>query len=189
LSDWRLGVEELCRAGADREARDPHTGATALYLAAIYDKAQAAAALLAAGADPDEPNYWGVTPRQWLGPVANGLPVRERPLPPPHVQDAEHLAEQHHPHFEIPVLAERLKLRPGQAVTLYVYGPKAPGKQDDVKVRITARRGAGDAVRYEGDVETPLERTHLAAGTQHLEFGPKNVASIYYPADATRGEG
>jgi hypothetical protein len=181
VSDWRAGVEALCAAGADREARDPHTGSTALYLAATHHKPHAAAALLAAGADPDAPNYWGVTPRRWLGSAADHLPVHERPLPPPHIQDAEHLADQHHPNFKIPTLDERLKLRPGQVVTLYVYGPRSAGKQDDIKVRITSRRGVGAAVRYEADVETPIERTHLAPGTRRVEFGPKNVASIYYP--------
>ena len=69
----------------------------------------------------------------------------------------------------------------GQAVDLYVYGPKADAKQDTVKVRITARSGRPPDVRYTAAVETPVERTHLAEGTTALEFGPEHIASVYIP--------
>jgi len=36
-------------------------------------------------------------------------------------------------------------------------------------------------VRYTAVVETPIERTHLAAGTTVVEFGPENIASVYVP--------
>ena len=74
----------------------------------------------------------------------------------------------------------------GQAVDLYVFGPKAEGKQDAVKVRITARTGRRPRVRYTAVVETPVERTHLAAGTPTVEFGPENVASVYVPRPAKK---
>src|SRR5215469_3499848 len=64
-SHWTEGVAELLRAGADTELRDYRTGSTALYRAAL-DRDQAMVALLvSAGANPDNPNYWGVTPRSW----------------------------------------------------------------------------------------------------------------------------
>ena len=36
-------------------------------------------------------------------------------------------------------------------------------------------------VRYAATVETPLERTHVAAGTTQVEFGPEHVATVYVP--------
>lgn len=74
----------------------------------------------------------------------------------------------------------------GQAIELYVFGPKAEGKQDTVKVRITARSGRRSHVRYTAAVETPLERTHLAPGTTTVEFGPENIAPVYVPRPAKK---
>src|SRR5262249_15505010 len=108
-------------------------------------------------------------------------PPRETPLPPPRIQNAEHLADHYHPRFKIPDRKEREMMRVGQAVDLYVFGPKAETKQDTVKVRITARSGRRPRVRYTAAVETPIERTHLAAGTTVVEFGPENIASVYVP--------
>jgi hypothetical protein len=102
-------------------------------------------------------------------------------LPPPRIQNAEHLAEHYHPRFEIPDREERENVQVGQAVDLYVYGPKAEGKQDTVKVRITARSGRPPDVRYTATVETPLARTHLAEGTAVLKFGAEHIASVYVP--------
>jgi hypothetical protein len=99
-------------------------------------------------------------------------------LPPPRIQNAEHLAD-HYPQFEIPGRDEREAIQVGQAVDLYVYGPKVETKQDAVKVRVTATMGKGEHVRYTGTVETLIERTNLADGTTVLEFGPENVASVY----------
>jgi hypothetical protein len=101
------------------------------------------------------------------------------PLPPPRIQNAEHLADHYHPRFKIPDREERESMEVGQAVDLYVYGPKAETKQDTVKVRITAMTGSRPSVRYTGTVETPIEQTHLADGTTVLEFGPDNIASVY----------
>ena len=69
------------------------------------------------------------------------VPHKEKPLPPPRIQNAEHLADHYHPRFKVPDREERETLKVGQAVTLYVYGPKSEAKQDTVKVRITARKG------------------------------------------------
>jgi hypothetical protein len=179
-SNWIEGVAELLRADADTELRYFRTGATALYLAAQQTGNQAIASLLvSAGADPDAPNYWGVTPRRWLPAAFEGIPIRETPLPEPLIQNAEHLAEHHHPRFKIPSLKERASLRAGQAVTLYVYGPKSELKQDTIKVRIVSRFGQGRNTRYVGAVETPVERTHLLPGTDRLEFAPENIATVY----------
>jgi hypothetical protein len=89
------------------------------------------------------------------------------------------LADHYHPQFEIPDQEERETMQAGQAVDLYVYGPKIEGKQDTIKIRITARSGQPPHVRYTGAVETPLERTQLAPGTTTIEFGPENIASVY----------
>lgn len=186
MSGWREGVDELLKAGADPELRYFRTGETALYMAMAYDRNEAIiTALVAAGANPDAPNYWGVTPRAWASRMNlkyfDHVPPRETPLPPPRIQNAEHLADHYHPRFKIPGREERETLQAGQAVDLYVYGPKAEAKQDTVKVRITAVMGSRPGVRYTGTVETPIERTHLAAGTTDLEFGPEHVASVYVP--------
>jgi hypothetical protein len=141
-----------------------------------------AAMLVAAGANPDNPNYWGVTPRRWLPEAFTGVPIRQMPLPEPRIQNAEHLADHHDPHFKIPTLQERVSLQPGQAVDLYVYGPKSESKRDQVKVRIITRTGSGRNTRYVADVETPLEQTHLAPGTEVVEFGPENVATVWLKA-------
>jgi hypothetical protein len=185
MSGWKEGVAELLRAGADTELRYFRTGETALYMAVQQRSEPIVAALVAAGANPDAPNYWGLTPRAWAAHAAatyiDHVPRRETPLPPPQIQNAEHLADHYHPRFKIPQRDERETMQVGQAVDLYVYGPKAETKQDTVKVRITAVAGSRPQVRYTGTIETPIERTHLASGTSVLEFGPENIASVYVP--------
>jgi hypothetical protein len=187
MSGWTEGVEELLRAGADTELRYFRTGETALHMAVQERNATIIAALVAAGANPDAPNYWGLTPRAAV-PFSLGLskcfdhiPPREVPLPAPRIQNAEHLADHYHPRFKIPDREERETMQVGQAVDLYVYGPRAGTKQDTVKVRITGRSGRRPRVRYTATVETPVERTHLAEGTTVVEFGPENIASVYVP--------
>ncbi len=183
MSGWKEGVEDLLRAGADTELRYFRTGETALYMAVQERKEPIIAALVAAGANPDAPNYWGLTPRTWASHWASTcfdhVPPQETPLPPPRIQNAEHLADHYHPRFKIPDRQERETMQVGQAVDLYVYGPKAEDKQDTVKVRITAVSGSRASVRYTGAVETPIEQTHLADGTTLLKFGPENIASVY----------
>jgi hypothetical protein len=183
MSGWNEGVEELLRAGADTDLRYFRTGETALYMAVQEQNEQIIAALVAAGADPDAPNYWGLTPRASAsrtgGTYFDPVPPRDTPLPPPRIQNAEHLADHYHPRFKIPDRDERETMRVGQAVDLYVFGPKAEDRQDTVKVRITAVTGSGPKVRYTGGVETPIERTHLTDGTSVLQFGPENIASVY----------
>jgi hypothetical protein len=183
MSGWKEGVEELLRAGADTELRYFRTGETALYMAVQQRNEPIVAALVAAGANPDAPNYWGLTARTWASHSASTcfdqVPLKKMPLPPPRIQNAEHLADHYHPRFKIPDREERETMQVGQTVDLYVYGPKAETKQDTVKVRITAMTGSRPSVRYTGTVETPIERTHLADGTTVLEFGPENIASVY----------
>jgi Ankyrin repeats (3 copies) len=183
MSDWKEGVEELLQAGADTELRYFRTGETALYMAVQQRNESIIAALVAAGANPDAPNYWGMTPRAWSSRAASAyfdqVPTREVPLPPPRIQNAEHLADHYHPGFKIPDREERETMQVGQAVDLYVFGPKADAKQDTVKVRITARSGRRPQVRYTAAIETPVECTHLTEGTTVVEFGPENVASVY----------
>jgi hypothetical protein len=178
-SKWYAGAEKLLKAGADTEVRYLRTGCTAIYDAALSKDKQMVKLLLDGGANPDAPNYWGVTPRRWLPDAFAGVPYRQTPHPEPHIQNAEHLADHHYPSFQIPELDERIALRPGQAVRLYVYGPKGELKQDDIKARITARFGQGRETCYTARVETPLERTHLTPGTPSVEFGPEHVASVY----------
>ena len=88
---------------------------------------------------------------------------------------------EHHPRFKIPKREERETLQVGQAVDLYVFGPKAKTKQDAVKVRISARHGRRPNVRYVAEVETPLKKTHLPPDRKQVEFGPENVATVYLP--------
>src|SRR5262249_36817788 len=114
------------------------------------------------------------------------FPPRETPLPPPRIQNAEHLADHYHLRFKIPDREERETMQVGQAVDLYVYGPKTETKQDTVKVRVTARSGRRPHARYSAAVETPIERTHLAPGTTAVEFGPENIASVYVPRPAKK---
>jgi hypothetical protein len=185
MSDWKEGVEELLRAGADTELRYFQTGETPLKMAVQERNERIINALVAAGANADAPNYWGLTPRAAV-PFTLGVskcfdhvPLRETPLPPPRIQNAEHLADHYYPRFKIPNREERENMQVGQAVDLYVYGPKAETKQDTVKVRIIARMGNRPWVRYTGTIETPIERTHLPEGTTVLEFGPENIASVY----------
>src|SRR5262249_22368517 len=159
MSDWKEGVEELLRVGADTELRYFRTGETALYMAVQQGNESIVAALVAAGANPDAPNYWGMTPRTWASHKGltcfEHVPAKETPLPPPRIQNAEHLADHYHPRFKIPDRAEREMMQVGQAVDLYVFGPKTEPKQDTVKVRITARSGQRPRVRYTAAVETP----------------------------------
>jgi hypothetical protein len=183
-SKWHSGAEELVKAGADTEVRYFRTGCTALYDAALSKDRRMVNVLLGGGANPDSPNYWGITPRRWLPDAFAELPIRSTPLPEPHIQNAEHLAD-HHPSFQIPDLTERVSLAPGQAVSIYVYGPKSESKQDDVKVRITSRCGEGRETCYTAIVETPLETTHLLPNTVDVEFGPEHVASVYVKRPAT----
>jgi hypothetical protein len=185
MSGWKEGVEKLLLARADTELRYFRTGVTALYMAVQQGNEPIIAALVAAGANPDAPNYWGLTPRTWASHKGltcfEHVPPTETPLPPPRVQNAEHLADHYHPRFKIPDRAERETMQVGQAVDLYVFGPKAETKQDTVKVRITARSGQRPRVRYTASVETPVERTHLPEGTTVVEFGPEHIASVYVP--------
>ena len=129
MSNWKEGIEELLRAGADTELRYFRTGETALYMAVQERNEPIIAALVAAGANPDAPNYWGLTPRAWASRTGatyfDHVPPRETPLPPPRIQNAEHLAEHYHPQFKIPDREERETMQVGQAVDLYVFGPKS----------------------------------------------------------------
>jgi len=193
-SGWLEGVKELLRAGADTESRYFRTGETPLLTAANdlgtangerLNSEGMVAALIGAGANPDAANYFGLTPRQSALTRCPGwslfadIPEKPAQTPEPRIQNAEHLADHYYPQFEIPDQEERETMQAGQAVDLYVYGPKVEGKQDTVKVRITARSGRPPHVRYTAAVETPLERTHLAPGTTTMEFGPENIASVY----------
>lgn len=191
-SGWLEGIEELLRAGADTESRYFRTGGTPLLTAAsdlgtangerLNSKAMVAA-LVAAGANPDAANHFGVTSRKsaQIRGVNSFADIAEKPveMPEPRIQNAEHLADHYHPRFKIPDREERETMKVGQAVDLYVYGPKAAAKQDAVKVRITAMTGDRPGVRYIGTVETPIEQTHLADGTTIVDFGPENITSVY----------
>lgn len=193
-SGWLEGIEELLHAGADTELRHFRTGATPLLTAAndlgtangdrLNSKGMVAA-LIAAGANPDAANHFGLTPRksaQVRGATSFAdIPEKPAQMPEPRIQNAEDLADHYHPRFKIPGREEREKMQVGQAVDLYVYGPKAEGKQDTVKVRITAQSGTRPHVRYTAVIETPIESTHLAPGTTEVEFGPENIASVYVP--------
>ncbi|HET6975598.1 MAG TPA: ankyrin repeat domain-containing protein [Pyrinomonadaceae bacterium] len=196
-SGWLEGIEELLRAGADTESRYFRTGETPLLTAANdlgtangerLNSEEMVAALTAAGANPDAANHFGLTPRMSalrrlpeLKLFAD-IPEQFAQRPAPHIQNAEHLADHYYPQFEIPDREERETMQAGQAVDLYVYGPKADDKQDTVKVRITARSGRRPHVRYTATVETPMDQTHLAPGTTTVEFGPENIASVYVPS-------
>jgi hypothetical protein len=182
-SGWLEGVQELLRAGANTEIREYNTGAPALLYAVQYGTAELVAALLAAGANVDAANHFGLTPRKWREvrghePFAD-VPQQPIQLPEPRIQNAEHLADRHHPKFQIPDREERETLAVGTAVVLYVYGPKREDKQNVAKVRITARTGRRPNVRYTAAVETPIEQTNLPADTTVVEFGPENVATVY----------
>ena len=185
MSGWMQGVEELLGAKADTELRYFRTGETSLYMATQQRNEPIIVALAAAGANPYAPNYWGVTARAWAARSASTcfdhIPEKKFPLPPPRIQNAEHLEDHYHPRFKIPEREERESMQIGQAVDLYVYGPKSDSKQDTVKVRITGMVGSRPDVRYAGTVETPNEKTHLADGTTVLHFAPENIASVYVP--------
>ncbi|HUG92934.1 MAG TPA: hypothetical protein VML55_18980, partial [Planctomycetaceae bacterium] len=200
-SGWLEGIEELLRAGADTESRYFRTGETPLLTVASdvgtangerLNSNAMVAALIAAGADPDAANHFGLTPRKLVLARFPGsrlfadIPEKSVKIPEPRIQNAEHLADHYHPAFKIPDREERETMQVGQAVDLYVYGPKTEGKQDTVKVRITARSGRRPQVRYTAAVETPIERTHLALSTTEVEFGPENIASVYVPRPAKK---
>jgi len=183
-SDWLDGVRELLDAQANTELRYFRTGETPLYRAMLDANERMVAALVQAGANPDAGNYWGVTPRQWVkhrklaDPFAR-IPVGPTQMPAPHIQNAEHLADHYHPRFKIPKREERETLQAGQAVSLYVYGPKSDTKQDTVKVRITKRAGRRPNVRYLATLETPVEQTHLTPDTTEVTFGPEHIATVW----------
>jgi Ankyrin repeats (3 copies) len=200
-SGWLEAIEELLRAGADTESRYFRTGETPLLTAAsdlgtangerLNSKAMVAV-LIAAGANPDAANFFGLTPRKlalarfpgWT--LFADISVKPVQMPEPRIQNAEHLADHYQPRFRIPDREERETMQVGQAVDLYVYGPEAEGKQNTVKVRITARSGRRPQVRYTAAVETPVERTYLEPGTTVVEFGPENIASVYVPRPAKK---
>jgi hypothetical protein len=191
LSNWQEGVERLLAAGADTELRYFRTGETALYMVVTQNRNESIiSTLLANGANPDAPNYWGITPRIFAERIDlhcfDAIPVRETPRPPARIQNAEHLAEHFHPRFKIPSRQERETLKAGQAVVLYVYGPKSEGKQDTVKVRITAKAGRRPHVRYTAVVETEEDMVHLPPDVREVEFGPENVATVYVPRPAAK---
>lgn len=184
-SGWKEGVAELIKAGADTELRDFRTGETALYIAVIAREEPTVTTLLESGANPEAANHWGITPRQigntfGLGQLFEGIPMHTVTRPAPLIQNAEHLAD-HYSRFKIPKRTEREALQPGQAVDLYVYGPKSEDKQDTVKVRISARKGSPPDVRYIATIETPMENIHLPPEVTEVEFGPEHVATVYIP--------
>ena len=193
-SGWLEGIDELLRARANTELRHFHSGDTPLLTAANdlgtgngerLNSNAMVAALIAAEANPDAANHFGITPRraaQTRG-ATTFANIQEKPVQTadPRIQNAEHLADHYHPRFKIPDRGERETMEVGQAVDLYVYGPKVEGKQNTVKVRITARNGSRPDVRYIAAVETPNESTHLVPGTTAVEFGPENIASVYVP--------
>ncbi len=139
MSDWQAGVGELLHAGAETELRCFRTGETALSMAVQGRNVPMVNLLIAAWANPDAANYWGITPRTRRPEWFEHLPQREKDMPEPRIQNAEHLAD-HYERFNIPSRQERESMQPGQAVDLYVYGPKGKGRQDTVKVRICSKR-------------------------------------------------
>lgn len=198
-SGWLEGIAKLLRAGADPELRYFRTGETPLLTAANdlntgngerLNSKTMVALLLAAEANPDAANHFGMTPRksaQIRGSKSfTKIPKRAVEMPEPRIQNAEHLADHYHPRFKIPDREERETMQVGQAVDLYVFGPEAEGKQDTVKVRITARSGRRPQVRYTASVETAIESTHLTPGTTAVEFGPENIASVYVARPRTK---
>lgn len=180
-SKWKEGVLELVHAHANTEVRVFRTGTTPLYEAVLKKDKVIADILVTSGADPDAANYWGVTPRKWQPTWFGAIAKTSPKIPDARIQNAEHLADQHYPNFKIPDQKERASLKIGQAVDVYVYGPKSDIKQDQVKVRISNRRLSDVGLRYIAVVESPIEKTHLRPDTNEVEFGPENVASIYLP--------
>lgn len=177
---WTEGVRALLEAGANTEVRYRRTGHTALF-SAVQEKNEALAqTLLDGGADPDAQNYWGLTPRSWaatsgLGHVFENIVVRSSPTPEPVIQNAEHLADHHHPRFKIPKRKERESLVVGQAVDVHVLGPKKPA----VKVRIRRVDGEGATVKYTAALDPPDQDTNMKPGTTEVTFGPMHVATVY----------
>lgn len=176
---WLEGVETLLTAGANTELRYYRTGETALHLAVQGKNEAIIEALIQSGANPDAANYWGLTPRKWNKEPFAHIKVKKLDIPPPYIQNAEHLADHHYPRFKIPSRKERESLQPGQAVDLYVYGPKSKKKHDSFKVRITQRKGRGAKVQFTASLETPIAETHLLPGTTAVTFGPEHVATVY----------
>src|SRR5262249_32663537 len=137
-SGWLEGIEELLRAGADTESRYFRTGETALLTAAndlgtangerLNSKAMVEL-LITDAANPDAANHFGLTPRKAAEvrgvKLFAALPEKPVQMPEPRIQNAEHLADHYHPRFKIPDREERETMQVGQAVDLYVYGPKA----------------------------------------------------------------
>lgn len=185
MSGWKEGIDELLRAGADTELRYYRTGDTALKMAVDERSEPIIEQLLSAGANPDAPNFWGHTPRaaaaNTTGLIASidRLPEKKLPLPPPRIQNVEHLADHYHPRFQIPDRKERESIAVGRAVNVIVYGPKSDERQDAVKVRIVSTIVLSHGVYYAATIETPIERTHLPMGTTTLEFGPEAIATVY----------
>jgi len=177
---WLEGLRVLLNAGANTELRYHRTGSTALN-AAVQDKQEAMfRALLEAGANPDAANYWGKTPRDFaeaygVAALFSEFPVKPPSLPPPRVQNAEHLADHNYPRFKIPTRGERETLSVGQAVDLHVFGQHEPA----VKVRIDQRDGTGAATQYHALLDPPSQECNLPPGTTEVSFGPEHVATVY----------
>ncbi len=190
MSKWEEGVEELLRAGAETELRYFRTGESTLLMAVQNSTEPIILALVSAGADPDAPNHFGLTPRFWVSrgtkTYFDHVPQKETSLPTPLIQNAEQLADHYYPSFQIPTRKERETRKVGQAVDLYVYGPKSETKQDKVKVRITAISGKRPNLRYTATIETPIENTNLPADTTIVEFGPEHIATVYTPPPKSR---
>lgn len=138
---------------------------------------------MAAGANPDAPNYCGVTAREWASHFGDKcfdqVPVRSASLPACRILNAELLAEQRHLRLKIPERAERELMQVGQAVALYIYGPPAEPSQARVKVRITAIAGNPQGMRYAGRLETVTKHNPAGADTAVPDFGPEHIASVY----------
>ena len=97
-------------------------------------------------------------------------------MPPPfRVQNAEHLADHHHPRFEIPELEERRSLQPGTAFDLHVHGPRPPR----VKVRIRGRRGEAVSTLYQVFMDPAEQDCNMPPGLSELTVGPEHVATVY----------
>ena len=173
MMDWPAGLDAVLAGKPDLSLHYFRTGANALHMAVMEKRPSMVAALVAAGANPDLGNYGGVTPRMQAPELFATVPARDVTLPPPRIQNAEHLADHHHPRFKIPSRDERESLQVGQAVDVHVYGARPP----KVKVRIT-RRGAehGDIV-YTARVETA--DSNLAPGTETVTLGPEHIATVY----------
>jgi hypothetical protein len=175
---WQDTAYQLLHCKPDTSLYYFRTGETALHMA-VLDNQVLIPALLEAGANPDQGNHYGVTPRQFAEIAFEHLPVQAMTRPAPRVQNAEHLAEHFYPRFKIPKRKERATLKIGQAVDLYVFGPQEEGKQNTVKARICEIIQKEGQPEYLGNVETAAENIHLLEGTSQVQFGPEHVASVY----------